>query len=147
MLLGALLVAACGPPVTPEPEPLPPASVPAGADEAARQFVLGFLDARVAGDEAAARAYLSPTAASQYAGGEGGLRLVGTAAEPFTDGALLALEAADASSYEVRVRFGVGSEEGFEEYLFVGPGPGTEGEAREWTVRGAQRITADTEEP
>jgi hypothetical protein len=140
-VLAMAAAAACGPTIMPEPppQPLPPATVPAGADEAARRFVLGFLDARVAGDAAAARAYLSPQAAEQYAAGEGGLRLVPSSQVPFTAGSLLEQNAADADSYEMRVRI-ESSGGGFEEYLFVGPGPGPDGEQREWTIRGAQRI-------
>lgn len=130
----ALLVAACGT-ARPAPSPLPPATVPMDAGDRARQFVLQFLDAREAGDEAAARQYLSPTARDQFAAGEAGLRLVGG----YDSAALLSFEQADASSWEARVRLDT-ADGAVEEYLFVGAGPGPDGTARELTVRGAQRV-------
>ncbi len=120
--------------------PVPAESVPAGPDEWARTFVRGFMAARVAGDAARAGEFLSPNAARQFTAGEGGLTLT------FGDDAgwsLLALEAADADSFEVRVRVAPAAAPPFEELLFVGPGPGPDGAPRDLTVRGAQREPAD----
>lgn len=117
--------------------PLPGISVPADRDEWTRQFVIDFMTARASGDEAAARRFLSPTAGEQYASGAGGLTLTG-GVTGFDAWALLAVAAADPSSYEVRVRVEEG-DEAWEELLFVGVGPGPDGVSRELTVRGAER--------
>lgn len=135
LLLVVLPAAGCGPTTIPDtgPKPLPAATVPADQDEAARQFVLGFLDARQVGDRDEALRFLAPRAREQYAAEEG-LRLVGD----FESLALLDLKAADADSYEVRVRVDLAGGGSVEEYLFVGPGAGEgEEEMRPWIVRGA----------
>ena len=49
---------------------------------------------------------------------------------------LVSVEAADANSYEVRVRFSR-EDEPTEELLFIGPGEDASGAQRTWIVRGA----------
>lgn len=142
-VLLALLVAVC---LTtsagcagPGPEgPIPAATVPPGPAAQATSFVLDFMAARARGDAAAAGLFLSPIAAAQYAAGGGGLTLTGGGAG-FADWALLAVEAADPSSWEARVRVEAADGTVWEELLFVGIGPGPDGEPRDLTVRGAER--------
>jgi hypothetical protein len=118
-------------------EPIPEAAVPADRGARTTQFVTDFMTARARGDEAAAGLFLSPTAEEQFAAGAGGLALEG---EGFAGWALLAAEAADASSYEVRVRVEPHAGAAWEELLFVGVGPGPDGESRDLTVRGVERL-------
>ena len=139
VLFLTLPLAACA---TPDPEgPLPPATVPPGPAAQATTFVLDFMAARARGDAAAAGLFLSPTAAAQYAAGGGGLTLTGDG-EGFADWAVLAVEAADPSSWEARVRVEAADGTAWEELLFVGVGPGPDGEPRDLTVRGAERRPA-----
>lgn len=115
-----------------------------------REFVSAFLEARVAGDAPRARDFLSPTALDQFAQGDGGLTLTGTPGPRFArwefaaPDAADAVTAADASSWEVRVRIHTAETQGekssaCEEILFVGPGPDASGIQRPWIVRGARR--------
>jgi hypothetical protein len=120
-------------------EPIPPAVVPADRGARTTQFVTDFMAARARGDEAAAGLFLSPTAAEQLGAGAGGLALAG-GGEGFAGWALLAAEAADANSYEVRVRVEPHAGTAWEELLFVGVGPGPDGESRDLTVRGVERL-------
>lgn len=122
--------------------PIPPAAVPADRGAQTTRFVTDFMTARVGGDEAAARLFLSPTAQEQYAAAAGALAGDG---EGFADWALLAAEAADASSYEVRVRVEPRDGAAWEELLFVGVGPGPDGAPRDLTVRGFERLPAPGE--
>lgn len=147
-LLALLILAGCVREATQlpqetQPAPLPSASAsapdaptqPADLSEAgARAFVERFLEARQKGDEAGARASLSAIARDQFEQGEGGLKLLG----PFADWEVVAVNAADASSFEVQVRL---REAGgtFEETLFVGPGPDSGNVQRPWVIRGAMR--------
>ncbi|HUO86508.1 MAG TPA: hypothetical protein VM617_03890 [Thermoanaerobaculia bacterium] len=135
----AFVLAGCGAPAV--EGPLPGTTIPADRDERIRRFVLDFMEARAGGDEAAARLFLSPIAGEQFASGAGGLTLTGDGAG-FEAWALLAVEAADPSSSEVRVRVESAAGEAWEELLFVGVGPGPDGTARELTVRGAERLPA-----
>jgi hypothetical protein len=139
LLTVALVLAGCGAPAV--EGPLPGTTIPADRDEWTNRFVLDFMAARAAGDEAAARLFLSPTAGEQFASGAGGLTLTGDGAG-FATWALLAVEAADSSSSEVRVRVESAADEAWEELLFVGVGPGPDGADRELTVRGAERLAA-----
>jgi hypothetical protein len=119
------------PPATPTPSGLPSEPGEAGL----RQFLAGFLQARVIGDLTRARDFLSPTALDQFERHEKGLNLV---AISFTGFELLSVKAADASSWEVRVKMRR-EDEPTEEMLFVGPGADTSGTQRTWIVRGAGR--------
>lgn len=139
LVLIALFAVGCGAPAV--EGPLPGTTVPADRDEWTREFVLDFMEARASGDEAAARLFLSPTAGEQYDGRAGGLTLTGDG-EGFEAWALLAVERADASSSEVRVRVEATDGEAWEELLFVGVGPGPDSVDREMTVRGAERRPA-----
>lgn len=141
-----LLCGACAqepaPPATePEPRAVPPAlpvpvEMPSEPGEAGvRDFVTMFMDLRMTGDDVRARDYLSPTALEQYAAPRDVLPLTSMS---FTGWDLLALNAADASSWEARVRIHREDDE-VEELLFVGPGPDASGAQRTWIVRGAAR--------
>jgi hypothetical protein len=134
----AALAAGCGGSAV---EPIPSATVPADRGALTTRFVTDFMAARARGDEAAAGLFLSPTAAEQIASGAGGLTLAGGGAG-FAGWALLAVEAADASSHEVRVRVEPHDGAAWEELLFVGVGPGPDGESRDLTVRGVERLPA-----
>lgn len=113
-----------------------PAAIPAEPGEAGlRAFVAAFMDLRMAGEEPRARDFLSPAALEQFARREGGLALTSMS---YTGWDLVAAEAADASSYEVRVRFRR-EDEPTEELLFIGPGADASGAQRTWIVRGAAR--------
>lgn len=118
--------------------PIPAATVPAGPAAQATAFVLDFLEARAAGDAEAAALFLSPTAGEQFAAGAGGLTLTG-GGTGLAEWAVLAVEAADPSSWEARVRLEAGDGTVWEELLFVGVGPGPDGAPRDLTVRGAER--------
>lgn len=139
LLLLACLAAACA--ARTGEGPIPAATVPADPAARATAFVTDFLAARERGDAAAARLFLAPNAAEQFAASAGGLDLAGGGAG-FADAAVLAVEAADATSWEVRVRLEPVSGAAWEELLFVGVGPGPDGESRELTVRGAERRPA-----
>lgn len=119
------------PPALPAPVGLPSAPGEAGL----REFLAAFLQARVIGDAARARDFLSTTALDQYERHEKGLSLV---AISFTGFELLSVKAADANSWEVRVRMRR-EDEPVEEMVFVGPGADTSGTQRTWIVRGAGR--------
>lgn len=133
----AVPLAGCAAPAS---APLPPA-VPADREALTTRFVSDFMAARARGDEAAAGLFLSPTAAEQLASGAGGLTLAGGGAG-FAGWSLLAAEAADANSHEVRVRVEPHDGAAWEELLFVGVGPGPDGESRDLTVRGVERLPA-----
>lgn len=119
------------PPALPAPVGLPSAPGEAGL----REFLAEFLQARVVGDATRARDFLSAAALDQFERHEKGLNLV---AISFTGWELLSVKAADASSWEVRVRMRR-EDEPTEEMLFVGPGTDTSGTQRPWIVRGAGR--------
>jgi hypothetical protein len=119
------------PPALPAPGALPSAPGEAGV----REFLAAFLQARVIGDATRARDFLSSTALDQFERHEKGLNLV---AISFTGFELLSVKAADANSWEVRVRMRR-EDEPVEEMLFVGPGVDTSGTQRTWIVRGAGR--------
>lgn len=131
--------AAGTPPLESEPREVPPAipapaPIPAEPGEAgARAFVTAFMDLRMKGEEPRARDFLSPSALEQFERREGGLALTSMS---FTGWDLVSLQAADANSYEVRVRFHR-EDEPTEELLFVGPGADASGTQRTWIVRGA----------
>jgi hypothetical protein len=129
-------VATAAPDAAAAPEP--------GTERGPRDFVTAFLRARMARNERLARTWLSPTALEQYRNGEGGLGLMETAASRFTGWDLVSIEAADASSYEVKVTIreqpaGGQGERSFTETLFVGPGPDLQGRQQPWIIRGAMR--------
>jgi hypothetical protein len=119
------------PPAIPAPAGLPGEPGEAGV----RKFLAGFLQARVIGDATRARDFLSHNALDQFERHEVGLNLV---AISFTGWELLSVKAADASSWEVRVKMRR-EDEPTEEMLFVGPGADTSGTQRAWIVRGAGR--------
>jgi hypothetical protein len=117
------------PPALPAPVGLPSAPGEAGL----REFVSAFLQARVAGDATRARDFLSPTALDQYERHEKGLNFM---AMSFTGFEILSVNAADANSWEVRVKIRR-EDEPTQEVLFVGPGADTSNTQRTWIVRGA----------
>lgn len=136
---GLLLLVLCACPRQPEPESTaappaaspPPANIPSQpGEEGARAFVAAFMDLRIAGEEPRAEQYLASTARPQF--GPAAIPLTSMA---YTGWELVSFAAADASSYEVRVRIRR-EDEPIEEILFVGPSEGT---PRAWTVRGAMR--------
>lgn len=159
--LALLLAVGCvreqiAPPASPQVAPLPTASPQSeplelpptveapelatapepGTEKGARDFVTGFMQARMARDERLARASLSSTARDQFDKGEGGLALAGT----YAGWDFVSVEAADANSFEVKVRIrerGAGGETAHTETLFVGPGTDLEGRQRPWVIRGA----------
>lgn len=135
--LAALVVACAGP----QPGPIPTATLPPDRGALTTNFVTDFMEARARGDEEAARLFLSPTAAEQFTAGAGGLTLAADGGG-FAGWAILAAEPADASSHEVRVRVEPHGGAAWEELLFVGVGPGPDGETRDLTVRGAERLPA-----
>jgi hypothetical protein len=96
--------------------------------------------ARQRGDAARARDFLSPTALEQFAPGKLSLA-AGADGRSFTRWELVSVNAADASSWEVKVRLSYpGGTEGdvlFDETLFIGPGPDASDTQRVWIVRGA----------
>ena len=119
------------PPAVPAPVGLPSAPGEAGV----REFLSAFLQARVIGDATRARDFLSTGALDQFERHEKGINLV---AISFTGFELLSVKAADANSWEVRVRMRR-EDEPVEEMLFVGPGADMSGKQRTWIVRGAGR--------
>jgi len=119
------------PPSLPGPVEMPSEPGEAGV----RDFVTMFMDVRLTGDEVQARDYLSPTALEQYAAPKDILPLTSMS---FTGWDLLALNAADASSWEARVRIRREDDQ-VEELLFVGPGQDASGAQRPWIVRGVAR--------
>lgn len=127
------------PAIESEPRAIPPAlpipvEIPAEPGEAGvRDFVTTFMDLRLTGDDVRARDFLSPTALEQY--GKPELPLTSMS---FTGWDLLSLNAADANSWEARVRIRREDDQ-FEELLFVGPGADASGAQRTWIVRGAAR--------
>lgn len=127
--------------IEPAPRVIPPAlpiqvEVPSEPGEAGvRDFVTMFMDVRLTGDDVRARDFLSPTALEQYAAPKDILPLT---AMSFTGWDLLALNAADASSWEARVRIRREDDQ-VEELLFVGPGPDASGAQRPWVVRGVAK--------
>lgn len=119
------------PPAVPAPVSLPSEPGEAGV----RAFLDEFMAARVRGDQPRARDFLSSTALEQY--GQGELTLAGAEGARWTRWELVSLNAADASSWEVKVRLHPESGSPVEETLFVGPGPDTSETQRAWIVRGA----------
>ncbi|HWM90272.1 MAG TPA: hypothetical protein VN493_05850 [Thermoanaerobaculia bacterium] len=136
---GACAREAAAPPETPQPRPvasaLPiPIEVPSDPGEAGvRDFVTTFMDLRLTGDDERLRDYLSPTALEQF----GGQNLPLTSMS-FTGWDLVSLNAADANSWEARVRIRREDDQ-VEELLFVGPGADASGAQRPWIVRGAAK--------
>lgn len=117
-----------------ETPPAIPAPIPSQPGEAGvREFVNTLMDLRMRGEEPQARDFLSPAAQEQFKRREGGLALTSMS---FMGWELVSVEAADANSYEVRVRFKL-EDESTEELLFVGPGEDASGTKRAWIVRGA----------
>jgi hypothetical protein len=148
VLLALLLAfAACtrdaSPPAeTPSPAPaavFAPTTPPSQpGEDGARAFVAAFMDNRMVGDEPRARQYLSPDALEQFLlAGESGSGIPLTSMS-YTGWELVSLEAADANSYEVRVRIRR-EDEPTDETLFVGPGADAGGQQRTWIVRGVAR--------
>jgi len=146
-LIAVLLLCACAQeaakpaPVESEPRIVPPAlpvpvEVPSDPGEAGvRDFVTMFMDVRLTGDDVRARDFLAPTALEQYAAPKDILPLTSMS---FTGWDLVALNAADASSWEARVRIRREDDQA-EELLFVGPGPDASGAQRPWVIRGVAR--------
>ena len=137
-----LLLASCSREAAPpaperQPRPVPPSlpievEIPADPGEAGvRDFVTIFMDMRLTGDDERARDFLSPTALEQY--GKPELPLTSMS---FTGWDLVSLNAADANSWEARVRIRREDDQ-FGELLFVGPGADAEGTQRPWIIRGA----------
>jgi hypothetical protein len=127
--------------IEPEPRVIPPAlpvpvEMPSEPGEAGvRDFVTMFMDVRLTGDDVRARDFLAPTALEQYAAPKDILPLT---AMSFMGWDLLALNAADANSWEARVRIRREDDQA-EELLFVGPGPDASGAQRPWIIRGVAR--------
>lgn len=125
--------------IEPEPRVIPPAlpipvEIPSEPGEAGvRDFVTTFMDVRLTGDDVRARDFLSPNALEQY--GKEGLPLT---AMSFTGWELVSLNAADANSWEARVRIRREDDQ-VDELLFVGPGADASGAQRTWIVRGVAR--------
>lgn len=123
-----------------EPRVIPPAlpipvEIPAEpGEEGVRDFVTTFMDVRLTGDDVRARDFLSPNALEQY-GKQQGLPLTSMS---FTGWEMVSLNAADADSWEARVRIRREDDQA-EELLFVGPGADASGAQRVWIVRGAAR--------
>lgn len=123
----------------PEPRMIPsalpiPIEMPAEpGEDGVRDFVTTYMDLRLTGDEESARDFLSPNALEQY--GKEGLPLT---AMSFTGWELVSLDAADANSWEARVRIRREDDQ-VDELLFVGPGADAGGEQRTWIVRGVAR--------
>lgn len=142
LLFGACAQEAATPAAQPsEPRAVPPSlpvpvEIPSDPGEAGvRDFVTMFMDVRMTGDDVRARDYLSPTALEQYAAPKDILPLTSMS---FTGWDLLALNAADASSWEARVRIRREDDQ-LEELLFVGPGADASGAQRPWIIRGVAR--------
>lgn len=123
--------------LAPEPRMVPPSlpvpvEMPDEPGEAGvRDFVTMFMDVRLTGDDVRARDYLSPNALDQY----GKPQSLPLTSMSFTGWDLLALNAADANSWEARVRIRREDDQ-VEELLFVGPGADASGAQRAWIVRG-----------
>ena len=142
-----LLYGACAqdaaptPAVEPEPRAIPsalpiPIEMSSEPGEAGvRDFVTTFMDLRLMGDGERARDFLSPAALERYAAPKDVLPLTSMS---FTGWELLALNAADANSWEARVRIRREDDQA-EELLFVGPGADGGGTQRTWIVRGVAR--------
>jgi hypothetical protein len=108
-----------------------PSAIPSEPGEAgARAFVAAFMDLRIAGEEPRAEEYLASTARPQF-----GPSAIPMTSMSYTGWELVSFAAADANSYEVKVRFRT-EDEPIEEVLFVGP---SEGKPQAWTIRGATR--------
>lgn len=144
VLLLLLLLSACArepapPPETPEPLPVVPAlpipiEVPSDPGEAGvRDFITIFMDLRLTGDDERLQDYLSANALQQF-----GRQSLPLTAMSFTGWELISLNAADANSWEARVRIRREDDQ-VEELLFIGPGADVSGEQRPWIVRGAAR--------
>ena len=124
----------------PEPRMVPPSlpvpvEMPEEPGEAGvRDFVTMFMDLRITGDDVRARDFLSPNALDQY----GKPQSLPLTSMSFTGWDLLSLNAADANSWEARVRIRREDDQ-VEELLFVGPGADASGAQRAWIVRGAAR--------
>ena len=119
------------PPALPAPVEMPSEPGEAGV----RDFVTTFMDMRLTGDDVRARDYLSPTALEQYAAPKDILPLT---AMSFTGWDLISLNAADANSWEARVRIRREDDQ-VEELLFVGPGQDASGAQRPWIIRGVAK--------
>ncbi|MFL6202923.1 MAG: hypothetical protein ACJ76J_27465 [Thermoanaerobaculia bacterium] len=115
------------PPSLPAPVEMPTEPGEAGV----RDFVSTFMDLRITGDDVRARDYLSPNALEQY----GKPQSLPLTSMSFTGWDLLSLNAADANSWEARVRIRREDDQ-VEELLFVGPGADASGAQRAWIVRG-----------
>ena len=117
------------------PSALPmPVEIPAEpGEDGVRDFVTTYMDLRLTGDDERARDFLSPNALEQY--GKEGLPLT---AMSFTGWDLISLNAADANSWEARVRIRREDDQ-VDELLFVGPGADAGGAQRAWIVRGVAR--------
>lgn len=158
LALGGCVREQIAPPAKTQPAPLPTATPPSrplelpptveapelatapepGTEKGARDFVTGFMQARMARDERLARAALSPLARDQFEKAEGGLTLTGS----YAGWDFVEVNAADANSFEVKVKVrekGAAGETSHTETLFVGPGADLEGSARPWVIRGAMR--------
>ena len=138
---GATTPASQTPAIESEPRSVPPAlpapvEMPSEPGEVGvRDFVTTFMDLRITGDDVRARDFLSPTALEQYAAPKDVLPLTSMS---FTGWDLLALNAADANSWEARVRIRREDDQS-EELLFVGPGADASGAQRPWIVRGVAK--------
>lgn len=127
--------------IEPEPRVIPP-SLPIPVEmpsepgeDGVRDFVTTFMDVRLTGDDVRARDFLSPNALEQYAAPRDLLPLTSMS---FTGWELVSLNAADANSWEARVRIRREDDQ-VDELLFVGPGADTSGAQRAWIVRGVAR--------
>jgi hypothetical protein len=124
----------------PEPRVVPPAlpipvEIPAEpGEDGVRDFVTTFMDVRLTGDDVRARDFLSPNALEQY----GKPQALPLTSMSLTGWELVSLAAADANSWEVRVRIRREDDQ-VDELLFVGPGADASGAERVWIVRGVAR--------
>lgn len=123
-----------------EPRAVPPAlpipvEIPAEpGEDGVRDFVTTYMDVRLTGDDVRARDFLSPNALEQY----GKPQALPLTSMSFTGWELVSLKAADANSWEARVRIRREDDQA-DELLFVGPGADASGAERVWIVRGAAR--------
>jgi hypothetical protein len=128
-----------------QPQQLPPTvaepelAAEPGTERGARELVISFMQARMAGDAQVASNHLSAIARDQYEKGEEGLALIAPAGSRFAGWDFVSVNAIDANSFEVKVTVRGPGGAAHTETLFVGPGPDLAGTQRPWIVRGAMR--------
>ncbi|HEX2031636.1 MAG TPA: hypothetical protein VHL78_09585, partial [Actinomycetota bacterium] len=121
----------------------PPGDPQMASEDAVRDFVQAFLQARLAG--VAAEDHLSPTARDQYARHERGLYLYGEEHERgpgfnYSGGDVISVEAVDTGSFEVLVALTIGEQEidrTIHETLIVRRSDGAAADFAPWTIDSA----------